>query len=110
MLRTGDLFLIEVPFHQKRGGRVRPVVVILNTGDDDFVGAAVTSHALRSNEDLAIEDWAEAGLNVPSVVRLHKLATLTKDRIRKPLGRLTSRDWDRLTKQVCRLYCPKGVA
>ena len=38
----GDVVLIEVPFHQKQGVKVRPALVILDTGDDDFVAAPIT--------------------------------------------------------------------
>lgn len=38
-LRPGEVVLIRIDFHQASGGKVRPAVVLLDAGDDDFVGA-----------------------------------------------------------------------
>jgi hypothetical protein len=35
-LRFGDMVLIEVPFHQMQGSKVRPAAVVLDAGDEDF--------------------------------------------------------------------------
>jgi len=39
-----------------------------------------------SEYDLAIEDWREAGLNVASSVRIHKLAVLAKAEVLRSLS------------------------
>lgn len=79
-------------FHEATGGKVRPAVVLLDTGDDDFVAAPVTSQAGRSEFDLAMEDWAHARLNVASSIRVHKLTVLAKTDIVRGLGLLSERD------------------
>src|SRR5260370_1011129 len=38
-LRLGEVVLIRMQFHQATGAKVRPAVVLLDTGDDDFVAA-----------------------------------------------------------------------
>ncbi len=65
-------FLIRMQFHQAPGSKVRPALVLLDTGDDDFVAAPITSQPRLSDYDLAIETWRAAGLNVASSVRIHK--------------------------------------
>jgi len=42
-LRLGEVVLIRMQFHQAPGSKVRPALVLLDTGDDDFVAAPVTS-------------------------------------------------------------------
>jgi mRNA interferase MazF len=74
-LRPGEVVLIRIDFHQTPGGKVRPAIVLLDSGDDDFVGAPVTSHPVRSDFDLAIRHWREAGLNVASTIRVDKLTS-----------------------------------
>jgi mRNA-degrading endonuclease toxin of MazEF toxin-antitoxin module len=105
-LRAGDVVLIRVPFPQAVGGKVRPAVVVLDDGDDDFVAAPVTSRAARSRFDLAISEWRAAGLNVPSVSRLHKLATLYKSDLVRSIGRLSAADLESLLAGLCSAYCP----
>jgi len=41
-------------------------VVLLDTGDDDFVAAPITSQSKQTGYDLRLEDWQMAGLNVAS--------------------------------------------
>lgn len=107
-LLPGDVVLIEIQFHQAAGRKVRPAVVVLDSGDDDFVGAPITSRARHSDFDFEISDWQFAARNVPSVVRLHKLAVLSKTDILRPLGRLSEADLGHFGEHLCRAYCLKG--
>ena len=66
ILRFGEVVLIRMRFHQTTGAKVRPAVVLLDTGDEDIVAAPITSQSRYSEYDLAIEDWRSAGLNVAS--------------------------------------------
>ena len=91
-LKRGDIVLIRMHFHQAAGAKVRPAVIQLDTGDEDFVAAPVTSAPGRSQFDLAIQDWTEAGLNVASTIRIHKLTVLPKQEILRSVGVLTERD------------------
>jgi len=69
ILQFGEVVLIRMQFHQTSGAKVRPAVVLLDTGDEDFVAAPITSQTRHSNYDLAIDDWQVAGLNVPSYMK-----------------------------------------
>src|SRR5580658_7973083 len=91
-LPRGEIVLIRMQFPQAAGAKVRPAVVLLDTGDDDFVAAPVTSVPGRSGFDVAIEDWRDAGLNVASTIRVHKLSVLAKLEILRTVGTLTDRD------------------
>ena len=106
-LQAGDVVLVRVPFPQKAGSKVRPALIVLDDGDDDFVAAPVTSRESRSEFDLTIVDWQAAGLNVPSVARLHKVATLYKNDILRTVGRLPAAGIARLADALCRAYCPR---
>ncbi len=90
--QAGDLVLVDFPFTTSGPGKPRPALVILDTGDADAVLARVTSQSQTTPYDVPILDWQLAGLLAPSVVRLHKLATLAKSRIRCRLGALGSKD------------------
>lgn len=76
-LRPGEVVLIRIDY-QHTTGKVRPAVVLLDTGDDDFVAAPVTSQPRTTDFDVAISRWRDAGLNVASTIRVHKLTVLAK--------------------------------
>lgn len=110
-LQPGDVVLIRMQFHQVTGSKVRPAVVLLDAGDDDFIAAPVTSQARRSEYDLAISEWQAAGLNVASTVRVHKLTVLAKADIARVIGHLSSADATALATLLCQTFCrPAGAA
>ena len=102
--RFVEVVLIGMQFHQATGAKVRPAVVLLDAGDDDFVAAPLTSQARHSDYDLAMEDWQVAGLNVESYVRAHKVSVLAKADIVRSLGLLTERDREALVTVLCRAF------
>ena len=104
-LRFGEVVLIRMQFHQATGAKVRPAVVLIDTGDDDFVAAPITSHARHSDYDLAMEDWRGAGLNIASYIRVRKLTVLAKADIVRSLAPLPERDREPLILLLCRALC-----
>jgi mRNA interferase MazF len=108
-LRFGDIVLIDLQFHQALGSKVRPAVVVLDSGDEDFVAAPITSRPSLGAFDLSLKDWRDAGLNVPSTVRLHKIAILSKGNIRRAVGRLAPTDLDSAQAKLCRAFCVDHV-
>jgi mRNA interferase MazF len=90
--QAGDLVLVDFPFTVSGPSKLRPALVLLDTGDADVLLARVTTQAGNSPHDVPLTGWQSAGLLAPSVVRLHKLATLAKSRVRKRLGSLNASD------------------
>ena len=90
--QIGDLLLVDFPFTTTGPGKPRPALVILDTGDADVVLARVTSQPHASPYDISISAWQQAGLLVPSTVRLHKVATIAKNRVYRHLGSLVAAD------------------
>jgi mRNA interferase MazF len=86
------IVLVDFPNTDGAAGKPRPALVILDTGDADVLMARITSQSRPSQYDLPIGDWAAAGLRMPSSVRIHKLATMQKRKIRHTVGTLSSND------------------
>ena len=103
-LRPGEVVLIRIDFHQAPSGKVRPAVVLLDAGDDDFVAAPVTSQPRDTDFDVALRQWREAGLNVASTIRVHKLTVLAKDEIVRRIGELAETDRTTLAEVLRRTF------
>jgi mRNA interferase MazF len=88
----GDVLLVPITFSDSSAQKKRPVLVVYDTSDADVLVVPITSHSLRSFEDVPIPDWRTAGLRLPSVARMSKLATVAKSSVVRKLGRLTDRD------------------
>ena len=100
----GDVVLCRVPFHRAIGDKIRPSIVLVDSGDADFVGAPLTTRLRDSAFDITIEAWKDSGLNTPSSVRIHKLTVLPKALIIRSLGSLTIADRDRVGRFLIALF------
>ncbi len=92
----GDILLVPVVFSDGSGHKKRPVVIVFDGGDADLLVAPVTSQAARSSRDVPVDNWQGAGLRLPSIVRIEKLATVEKTTIVKKMGRLAPDDWGKV--------------
>lgn len=100
----GSILLLYFPFSDARGGKKRPGLTLLDSGDADILAALITSQAARDEYDILLRDWQAAGLLLPSVVRVHKLATLEKSLIVRQLGQLTKHDLQRVRQGLSLLW------
>ena len=103
-VRPGEIVLIRIGFHETPGGKLRPAVVLLDSGDDDFVAAPVTSRFRVSDFDVPIHQWRETGLNTASTIRVHKLTVLAKGEIVRRLGDLAAPDRAALAEVLRRAF------
>lgn len=87
----GELWVADIPFTDARGSKKRPVLTLWIDGQDVVV-AAVTSADPRSRTDVQISQWQQAGLRVPSTVRLSRLDCLEMNLMIAKLGTLSTGD------------------
>jgi mRNA interferase MazF len=74
-LSFGDIGLLKFPFTNDKTFKRRSALVINDLNDGDVIVCRITSQFYETNFDVVIEKWEESGLKLPSVIRVHKLAT-----------------------------------
>lgn len=92
----GDVVLVPFPFTDQSTTKKRPAVVVssaaYNAARPDLIVMAVTSQVRAENDlDIPVQDWQQAKLLKPSVVK-PVIATVEQGLIIKQLGRLTEKD------------------
>ena len=102
--KLGEIVLIAFPFSDAKELKRRPALVLLDVGDEDIMVARVTSQAVKTSFDLEIKDWQGAGLLLPSIVRIHKVATLGKNMVERKLGKLREEDWRQVREMIRKLW------
>lgn len=95
MFSPGDVVAIDFP--GVTGVKRRPAVVIsspiYHSSRPDVVVCLITSQTIASGPtDYVLQDWAQAGLRVPSIVRCF-FATLPPATHPVLVGHLSDRDW-----------------
>lgn len=84
----GDIVLLKFPFSDGGKSKKRPALVLADTEDEDVIVCRITSKLYDSDFDFEIKDWQKCGLKLPSVIRLHKIATLEKSLIDQKIGKI----------------------
>jgi mRNA-degrading endonuclease toxin of MazEF toxin-antitoxin module len=84
----GDIVLLKFPFTDGGKNKKRPALVLVDTEDEDIIVCRITSKLYDSDFDFEIKNWEKCGLKLPSVIRLHKIATLDKSLIDISIGEI----------------------
>ena len=88
IIETGTVVLLKFPFTDSISYKRRPALVIRDLEDGDIIVCRITSKIYKSKYDIYLDDWSNFGLKLPSVVRVHKMATLEKDMIETIMGQI----------------------
>jgi mRNA interferase MazF len=105
----GDVVLVPFPFTDQSATKQRPGVIVssltYHRARRDLILMPITSQVRGSGEfgEVVLEDWQSAGLLKPSAVK-PVLATFERALVRKTLGRLSTRDQQRLRECIESLF------
>lgn len=87
-LKFGDIILLKFPFTDNQVYKRRPALVINDYQDGDVIVCRITSKIYNTKQDVYIDNWKNLGLKLPSVIRVHKIATLEKDMVELKMGNI----------------------
>ena len=85
-IESGTVVLLKFPFTDSMNYKRRPALVLQDFEDGDLLVCRITSKIYKSKYDIYLNDWLKFGLKLPSVVRVHKMATLEKNMIETIMG------------------------
>lgn len=89
-LNFGDVVLLKFPFSDTTSYKRRPALIITDTIDGDVIACRITSQSYETKYDVYMHNWENSGLKLPSVIRVHKIATLDKGLVEIVLGHIDS--------------------
>ncbi len=91
-MKKGDIVLIKFPFTDLSGNKLRPALILFDSGSD--VIAAFITTVLSENliGDVPLVMSSENGLKKNSVLKLSKLATLSKNLLAGKIGFLSENE------------------
>ena len=99
-IETGSIVLLKFPFTDGIGFKRRPALVLKDCEDGDVLVCRITSKIYNSKYDIYLNDWSKVGLKLPSVVRIHKMATLEMDMIETIMGQID----DTILSEIKEIY------
>jgi mRNA interferase MazF len=115
-MTKGRIVLVPFPFDDMTASKVRPAMCLTDPiGPHRHVVVAFVSSQMPA--DIAStdgvlnpkrRDFAATGLGVASVLRLHRLVTLTTALIRRDMGKLSQAWQDEVDQKLAALFGLKG--
>jgi mRNA interferase MazF len=91
-----DVVLLPIPFTDLTSRKVRPAIVVGQSGADIFL---VPISSVLANTDFPLAQWRAAGLNVPSGVK-SQIATVEARLVVKIVGKLSLADASLLNQKL----------
>lgn len=105
-LDFGTIVLLKFPFTDGKTFKKRPALVINDSGDGDIIVCRITSQIYTTKNDIFVEDWQNCGLKLPSVIRVHKLATLEKNLTEITMGYINFSTKEKVKNSILKLIEP----
>jgi mRNA interferase MazF len=102
-LTFGDIVLLKFPFSDGKTFKRRPALIISDLNDGDVIVCRITSQLYNTKNDIGIDDWKKAGLKLPSVIRVHKIATLEKDMVELVMGQIDNQTKQKVQTNIAKL-------
>ncbi len=98
-VRRAEILMVEFPFHEGSGSKLRPAIVVQSDQDNARLGTTVVAMISKNTRlagreprhvliDIATPDGQASGLWMNSVVNCSQLVTVSDDRIDRHLGEL----------------------
>jgi mRNA interferase MazF len=111
-MTKGKVVLVPFPFDDLTSSKVRPAVCLTDPIGPHrhiivaFISSQMSAAATQTDMVLAPggSDFTSTGLRVPSVLRLHRLVTITTGLIQRELGKLSPERQEELDEKLALLF------
>ncbi|MCL2072697.1 MAG: type II toxin-antitoxin system PemK/MazF family toxin [Marinilabiliaceae bacterium] len=102
-MKKGSVILIPFPFTDLRGNKIRPAVVLNNSGLDVTICFITSELKWITKSDIFILPSETNGLKVPSLIRVGKIATIDSTLVLGELGELSNTEIGEIDKGLKQL-------
>lgn len=99
-MAKGDIILINFPFTDLSGRKLRPSVILAETNEDVTVTFITTQIKWREPTDVLLTPTSTNGLKLSSLIRTSKIATLDKTLIKGRIGKLNINELQELDEKL----------
>ena len=103
-MAKGDIVLITFPFTDLSGSKLRPAVVLADTNLDLTVCFITTQTGWQETTDVLLTPGVLNGLRWQSLIRISKIATLSRSLAKGLMGRLSATEVADLNTKLKALF------
>lgn len=103
-MKKGDVVLIDFPFTDLSGNKLRPALILAKDGDNVVLAFFTTTLKEVYKSDLLIIKSDTNGLKRDSILRLNKLTTLSSTLIKGKFGNISDSEINEINKKLIELF------
>ena len=103
-MKKGSVVLIPFPFTDLKGSKIRPAVVLIDSGLDVTICFVAAEFKRKTKYDVFVLPSESNGLKAPSLIRIGKIATIDSALILGELGELSDIETAELDKGLKKLF------
>ena len=106
ILAAGQVVLVPFPFSDLSRSKMRPAVVLAESGRDDWILCQITSNPYGDSQSiiLSAQDFSEGGLRMTSFARPGKLFTANQSLVADTVGTLNKPAFNNLLEAIIHFF------
>ena len=107
--KQGEILLVPFPYTNLSHIKQRPALVIskneYNEKKPDLIICGITSQIKEGTEDIIIttQDLEQGNLPKISLIKIDKIFTIEKDQVRKSIGKINTKTWEKVKQEFYKL-------
>ena len=103
-MTKGDIVLIDFPFTDLSGSKLRPSIVLLETRFDFIICFITSNLKIKETFDITLKPTSTNGLKKESIIKTNKIMTIDKEKVEGKIGTLNNTEIKLLNKNLILLY------
>ena len=103
-MKKGDIVLSPFPFTDLTGSKNRPCLILIEKAEDVTVAFISTQITFAQKTGILLTPSNENGLKKESLIRLDKIATLSKDLLLGRLGTISNEELLKVDTRLIELF------
>lgn len=102
-LVKGDVIVLEFPFSDLKSFKRRPALIIKVPKGEDIIICQITSESQNKSVEIPItnKEFRDGGLKRDSFVRIDKITTIKRTRIKYKIGSLKQEKFYNVINRIC---------
>mgnify|MGYP001573730951 CR=1 FL=1 len=99
----GDIIVLEFPFSDLKSYKRRPSLIIKVPKGEDVIICQITAESQEKSVEISLssEDFNNGKLKRDSFIRIDKIATIKRDRIKYKIGSLKEEKFNFILERIC---------
>ncbi len=103
-MKKGDIVVVDFPFTDLSGSKLRPSLILLENKFDYVICFVSSNLKIKEHYDIVLSPTDLNGLKKESLLKTNKIMTIDKAHVQGIIGHITNNEIEMLNKNIVALY------